>query len=200
LPTAGNTSACGPVGTTGQALSLPSPSRSIPQRPPIGALLVAVSCAPRPTSPQPLPAPSTPGERIADTARLLPPASLAPRMPAPSTRARVIAARSQLLSPHWAADGVDAIAVAQVRRRRDTRALPPGTGIAALPQPGPRIPATASSLHFLPSLSVPSITYIAPLMRIMPLGGVDTAVPATLAGVWGLGGHGTPRDGGTRGC
>ena len=55
LPTAGNTSACGPVGTTVQALRIPSTSRSVPQRPPIGALLVAVSCAPRPTRPQPPP-------------------------------------------------------------------------------------------------------------------------------------------------
>jgi hypothetical protein len=39
-----------------------------------------------------------------------------------------------------------------------------------------------------------------PLMRIMPLVGVDTAVPAALTGVLALGGHGgTPRDGGTRG-
>src|SRR5215471_6060393 len=52
LPTAGSTSTLGPVGTTVQALSIPNPSSNIPQRTPIGVLLLAVSYEPRPTRAQ----------------------------------------------------------------------------------------------------------------------------------------------------
>src|SRR4029450_11702022 len=68
LPTAGNTSTLGPVGTTVQALRIPSPSSNIPQRTPIGALLLAVSRAPTPTRPQLLHTPSITADIIAEGA------------------------------------------------------------------------------------------------------------------------------------
>src|SRR5262249_11364858 len=68
LPTAGNTSTLGPVGTTVQALRSPSPSSNIPQRPPIGALLLALSWEPTPTRPQSLHTPSIIADIIAEGA------------------------------------------------------------------------------------------------------------------------------------
>src|SRR5689334_15061929 len=61
LPTAGSTSTLGPVGTTVQALSIPNPSSNIPQRTPIGALLLAVSYEHRPPGHSPSTSPLPPG-------------------------------------------------------------------------------------------------------------------------------------------
>src|SRR5215471_13311694 len=61
LPTAGSTSTLGPVGTTVQALSIPNPSSNIPQRTPIGVLLLAVSYEPRPPGHSPSTSPLPPG-------------------------------------------------------------------------------------------------------------------------------------------
>src|SRR5262245_27935626 len=91
LPTAGSTNALGPVGTTVQALNIPSPSSSIPQRTPIDALLLAWSCGPTPTRLQPLHTPSTTAEIIAEGALLLPLASLSILPPAKSASAKLTA-------------------------------------------------------------------------------------------------------------